>query len=46
MQSIDNNQLPIMMGVIKVRQDDINMSTDDVKVQDSMSNCQVFDNHT
>jgi hypothetical protein len=37
MQDVDNNQLPIMMDVVKVRQYDINMSTYDVKVQDLMS---------
>jgi len=42
MQDVDNNQLPIMMDVIKVRQYDINMSTYDVKVQDLMSRWQIL----
>jgi hypothetical protein len=31
MQDIDDNKLPIMMDVVKVRQVDINMSTHGVK---------------
>jgi len=42
MQDVDNNQLPIMMDVVKVRQYDINMSTYDVKVQDLMSRWQIL----
>ena len=42
MQDADNNQLPIMMDVVKVRQIDINMSIHGVKYRDSMSRCQIL----
>jgi len=42
MQDEDDNQLPIMMEVLKVRQFDINMSTHGVKRGDSMSSCQTL----